>query len=82
MENLDAAITVTVIGMGIIFLVLILLMGAIMVLNRVFPYVAPTEKATPATAGSDDGEIVAVIQAGIAAYLKRKPEDVSIKSIK
>ncbi|VAX15079.1 hypothetical protein MNBD_NITROSPINAE01-1463 [hydrothermal vent metagenome] len=79
MENLDAALTVTVIGMGIIFLVLILLMGAIMVLNRVFPYVAPVPEVKTA---SDDGELVAVIQAGIAAYLKRKPEDVSIKSIK
>ena len=79
MENLSAALTVTVIGMGIIFLVLILLMGSIMVLNRAFPYIAPPieEKAS-----GDDGELVAVIQAGIAAYLKRRPEDVSIKSIK
>lgn len=79
MENLDAALTVTVIGMGIIFLVLVTLMGTIIALNRIFPYVAPpvAEKAS-----GDDGELVAVIQAGIAAYLKRKPEDVSVKSIK
>ncbi len=76
MENLTAALVVTLIGMAVIFAVLAMLWITIVTLDWIFPYRAPQ----PAEA--EDTELVAVIQAAIAAYLKRKPEEVSIKSVK
>ncbi len=76
MENLAAALVVTLIGMSVIFAVLAILWITIVALDWIFPYGAPQ----PAEA--EDTELVAVIQAAIAAYLKRKPEEVSIKSVK
>lgn len=73
MENIIDALIVTVIGMGIIFLVLIILLITIVALNKIFPYRADE---------TGDEETIAVIQSAIAAYLKRRPVDVSIKSIK
>ena len=80
MENIGSALTITVIGMGVIFVVLSLLLVTIIALNKVFPHKAPPP---PAGEGVDeDTEVVAVIQAAIAAYLRRRPEEISIKSIK
>ena len=79
MGNVADALIVTVIGMGIIFIVLIILLGTIIALNKIFPYVEPAP--TGSVEGADT-ELVAVIQAGIAQYLKRKPTDIRIKSIK
>ncbi len=76
MENLAAALVVTLIGMSVIFAVLAILWITIVALDWIFPYRAPQ------SAEAEDTELVAVIQAAIAAYLKRKPEEVSIKSVK
>ncbi|VAX15276.1 hypothetical protein MNBD_NITROSPINAE03-557 [hydrothermal vent metagenome] len=76
MENLTASLVVTVIGMSVIFAVLAILYVSILSLERIFPYKAPAE-----TAG-DNTETVAVIQAAITAYLKRRPADTDTRSIK
>ena len=72
MGNIDAAISVTFIGMGIIFFVLILLLGTIVLLNKIFPYVPPPAPE-PVSMAPNDGEVVAVIQAALTHYLRRKP---------
>ncbi len=77
MENLASSLIVTLIGMSVIFLVLSILWLTIILLDKAFPY-----RATDSALIIDDTETVAVIQAAIATYLKRKPEDISIKSIK
>ncbi len=79
MANLGVALTITLIGMGVIFVVLILLWIAIVSLDKIFPYKAPVMAASSTT---DDKELVAVIQAAIAVYLNRRPDSVTIKSIK
>ncbi len=76
MDNLAAALVVTLIGMSVIFAVLAILWITIVALDWIFPYRAPQ------LAESEDTERVAVIQAAITAYLKRRPADVKIKSIK
>jgi len=68
MENLMAAFIVTVIGMSVIFVVLAILYVSILSLERIFPYKAPVSSA------GDETETVAVIQAGITAYLRRRPK--------
>jgi len=80
MENIGAAVSVTLIGMGIIFFVLILLLFTIVVLNRLFPYVAPAPEPEPVMAGApDEAEVVAVIQAALTHYLRKKPGKISVK---
>lgn len=81
MANLWSALVVTVIGMGVIFIVLTLLLFTILALNKAFPFKTP-EPSPAKPAGGDDSETVAVIQAAIASYLKRRPDEISIKSIK
>lgn len=76
MENLDAALIITVIGMTVIFIVLILLLVTIIGLNKVFPYQAPKPVTS---AGIDDAETVAVISAAITAYRGKKPGKMTIK---
>ncbi|VAX16268.1 hypothetical protein MNBD_NITROSPINAE02-328 [hydrothermal vent metagenome] len=79
MGNVTDALIVTVIGMGIIFLVLTILLLTIVLLNKAFPHVP---EPVAETSGGDDTLLVAVIQAAIAKYLKRRPSDISIKSVK
>ncbi len=81
MENLGPALTLTVIGMGVIFLVLGLLEICILVLNKMFPYVAPpAPKPKPVkVTGEDDEEIVAVIQTALTQYLKKDPGKVTVR---
>ena len=66
MENLEPALIVTLIGMSVIFAVLAILYFSILSLERLFPYKAPV------AAVGDNTETVAVIQAAISAYLKRR----------
>ncbi len=76
MGNVGIALIITVIGMGVIFVVLAILLGTIVLLNRMFPYIqAPVE---PAVTGNDS-ETVAVVTAAVTAFLKRKPGKVTIK---
>ncbi len=76
MENLEAALIVTIIGMAVIFAVLAILYVSILSLEKLFPYKAPV------SAAGDESETVAVIQSAITAYLKRRHADEKIKSIK
>jgi len=77
MENLVSSLIVTLIGMSVIFLVLSILWLTIILLDKAFPH-----RTTDSALVIDDTETVAVIQAAIATYLKRKPRDISIRSIK
>ncbi len=79
MGNVSDALIVTVIGMGIIFLVLTILLFTIIILNKLFPYKPEPVADIP---GGDNTELVAVIQAAITKYLKRRPSDIRIKSLK
>ncbi len=72
MENIGSALVITVIGMGVIFVVLTLLMATIVALNTAFPYKKTPPPQSGATTGATETETVAVIQAAITAYLKRK----------
>lgn len=69
MENLMAALIVTVIGMSVIFVVLAILYVSILSLEKIFPYKAPV------AAEGGESETVAVIQAAITTYLKRRRKD-------
>jgi len=75
MANVISALVITLIGMGVIFIVLGALWATIVGLEKVFPYKEPP-------AAAPDTELVAVIQAAITAYLKRKPGGISIKPAK
>ncbi|MBF0171623.1 MAG: OadG family protein [Nitrospinae bacterium] len=82
MENLGASLVVTVIGMGVIFLVLGLLEACIYILVWAFPYVAPAApkpKPVPASAGEQDTEVVAAIQTALTQYLKKDPGKITVR---
>lgn len=79
MENLETSLTITVIGMTIIFVVLATLWVTIIILDKALPYREPAPQ--PAADGVDE-ETVAVIQAAITKYLRRKPSIIRIKPLK
>lgn len=66
MDNLGDALVVTLIGMLVIFAVLAILWISIILLEKVFPY------KEPALVEEDNLETIAVIQAAISGYLKRR----------
>ena len=81
-ERLALAGQVTLIGMGMVFSVLAILWAVLAIFKRIFAPAAPVKKAEPAPivaapapaeetveAVSDDGELVAVITAAVAAYI-------------
>jgi Na+-transporting methylmalonyl-CoA/oxaloacetate decarboxylase gamma subunit len=78
MENIGAAVSVTFIGMGVIFVVLTVLLFTIIVLNKFFPYVAPPPPGAKKHNAGGDAETVAVIQAALTAYLGRQPGKITI----
>lgn len=80
MENLGTSLTITVIGMTVIFTVLATLWVTIIVLDKALPYREPAPEPVPAD--GVDAETVAVIQAAITKYLRRKPSKITIKPLK
>ena len=84
MENLEVSLIVTVIGMGMIFIVLTLLLFTIIVLDKLFPYKEPHKKPTEMVTApvEDESETAAVIQSALTMYLKRKPGKLKAKPSK
>lgn len=90
-ERLGHALTVTALGMGITFIVLIALLFAIKIMSALLKEkkVAPAEPATPAVAPvvqevpqEDEGELVAVLMAAIVASSGIPYERLKLRSFK
>ena len=81
-ERLALAVQMTLIGMGMIFAVLAILWGVLAIFKLVFARPEPKKKAEPAPVAApapveeavevvtDDGELIAVITAAVAAYIE------------
>lgn len=82
-ERLALAGQVTLIGMGMVFSVLAILWAVLAIFKQIFAKPAPAKKAEPAPVAapapvveeaveevSDDGELIAVITAAVAAYIE------------
>lgn len=79
-----SAIQVSLIAMGVIFLVLGVLIGLIQILVKLIPYEAPPAppaKPQAAAAGPDEGETVAAIHAAVARHRGQTPESIQITHI-
>ena len=85
--DVQAGINVTIIGMGLVFLALAILMLAIMTLNRVFrPRVQTTVRAMRGTGRRDEAAIAAIALA-LSLSLEEEeevgaPEPVTVLSIR
>jgi Na+-transporting methylmalonyl-CoA/oxaloacetate decarboxylase gamma subunit len=75
---ITTSLIITLIGMGVIFLVLGVLYFTIIGLEKLFPY---TEPPAPA-ATEDDAEVVAVIQAAISMFRRQRVSKISVKPVK
>ena len=84
-ERLALAGQMTLIGMGMIFAVLAVLWGVLAIFKLIFarapkkiepsPIVAPVEETVEDT--TDEGELIAVITAAVAAYIESEEPDVA-----
>lgn len=92
MNVLSTGVSVAVIGMGIVFLVLIILWGVLEAMRLIFsPKENKKKEIEPAaikelpsqkTQDTEDEEIVCVISAAVAAMLQQPSHTFKIKSIK
>ena len=92
MNVLSTGVSVTVIGMGIVFLVLIILWGVLEAMRLIFgpnkkrkkEIEIAAAKETPSKKMQDTGdeEIIFVISAAVAAMLQQPSHTFKIKSIK
>ena len=83
MSNLNTAITVSFLALGVIFLTLTILIGVIKVLVSWMPYTAPPSHATQAPTGdAETGEHIAIIHTALAHYLDKRPEEIQIANIR
>lgn len=94
-EKLMGALIVTVLGMGVTFIVLSILWGAIAVMTRVFKQGQQPVKEKPAVAQTkveaqpvvetveeeDDEELIAVITAAVAASLQTSIHNIYVRNI-
>jgi sodium pump decarboxylase gamma subunit len=69
-QLIDAGITVTLIGMSVVFVLLTALVGIISAMSWLCSRIAPA--TTPAAAPDPDDEIVSVIAAGITQYRRSR----------
>ncbi len=81
-----SAIQVSLLAMGIIFLVLGVLIGLIQILVKLLPYKAPppapVQVRPQASTGSEEtGEVVAVIHAALARHRGQTPDAIQITHI-
>jgi len=90
MDNIiNTGISVTIIGMGIVFAVLIILWGVLEAMKLIFDPGNKKEKknenivtAQPPQSSDDDESLIAVITAAIAAMLDKPANSLRISSIK
>ncbi len=80
-----AAINVSALAMGVIFVVLTLLIFTIQALVKLMPYEEPPaiparKKASRSAAPEQDNE-VAAIMATLAAHMKKRPDELRILNI-
>ncbi len=80
MSSIIAAIQVSVLAMGVIFLVLGILIGVIRVLVHYLPYTAQPAPPSRAQAPEDEDHIAA-IHAALAHHLGKAPQDIHIVRI-
>ncbi len=92
----NEGISVTLIGMGIVFLILAILWGVLECMRLIFykpvqtakaileptPAPAPVVEAAPEPEPQDDTEVIAAITAAIAVYMDTDQSNIKIKSVK
>ena len=82
MSALIAPLQISLLAMGVIFLVLTILIGLILILDALVPYVEPpAPPAKPQPAGGQEEETVAAIHAAMAHHLGRAPHQLHITRI-
>lgn len=87
MELINQSIQVSILAMGVIFLVLGILIGVIKVLVHFLPYTAPpapparAQAPAAASGSSQDEDHLAAIHAALAHHLGKAPQDVQISNI-
>ncbi len=95
-EALQVGLSTTVIGLLIVFAVLIILMGVLMLFNKIFgktekkaaveqpkpaaPVSAPAVKQVSAPAEESEEELIAILTAAVAASLNTSTYNLKIKS--
>ena len=87
MSLIIQSIQVSILAMGVIFLVLGILIGVIRVLVHFLPYAAPPAPApkastsSAASGSSQDEDHLAAIHAALAHHLGKAPQDIQIVNI-
>ncbi len=82
--NTVSAIYISVIAMGIIFLVLTILIFTIKAIDALFPYKAPPpppKKQAPQAASAETEEHIAAIAPALSMALGRSPSEINIVRI-
>jgi sodium pump decarboxylase gamma subunit len=69
---IESGLTITVIGMGVVFILLTLLVWIIQAMSRFAAAIGGDLSPAPAAAPAGDGETIAVISAAIDAYRRRR----------
>ncbi len=94
-EKLAGSIVVTFLGMGVTFLILVILWGVISLMTRVLNQAQPKKEEKPAAAEAkaepqpvvetvekeDDEELIAVITAAVAASLQTSIHNIYVRNI-
>lgn len=86
MSLIIQSIQVSILAMGVIFLVLGILIGVIRVLVHFLPYVAepsppPKVQALAASGSSQDEDHIAAIHAALAHHLGKAPQNIHLVNI-
>ena len=82
MASLIAPLQISLLALGVIFLVLTILMAVIKVLDFLLPYVEPpAPPAKPQSSGGQEDETVAAIHAAMAHHLGQPPHQIQIARI-
>ena len=82
MADLLAPLQISLLAMGVIFVVLSILMAVIKALDFLLPYVEPpAPPAKPQPAGRQEDETVAAIHAAMAQHLGQAPHQIQITRI-
>jgi len=82
MANLIAPLQISLLAMGVIFVVLSILIGVIKGLVHLLPYVEPpAPPAKPLPTGGQEDETIAAIHAALAHHLGKAPHQIHITRI-
>lgn len=68
---IESGLTITVIGMGVVFMLLTLLVWIIQVMSKFAAMIGGDISPAPAAAAAGDDETIAVITAAIGAWRRR-----------